>query len=357
MIAVRQRVIAVTVPWPAEGLTDFLRRFDGRPRFHWEHGETAFAGAGIAAAIRAEGPDRYDVLRREMADLFAWLVHDAPAVPEAVGPKLFGGFAFAPDEAAHGPWAPFGGAAFLLPELLLTHHAGEGWLTALRVIEPEADIDATLAGLRHTIEAVPAPTPDPAGGPVAWEEGVSRAGWHHMIGTAVERIRGGDLEKVVLSRARHLHGDFSVPAVLDDLRERYPGCYRFLIEVGPGQAFLGATPEVLAATRRGRLDTVALAGSIARGETPAADERLGQALLHSTKDRHEHALRVDMLRDALTPLTTALFIDDEPHLHRLGNIQHLSTPVNGWLEDAVTLLDVVERLHPTPALGGHPREA
>jgi salicylate biosynthesis isochorismate synthase len=101
--------------------------------------------------------------------------------------------------------------------------------------------------------------------------------------------------------------------------------------------------------------THALAGTIRRGATPDDDRALGAALMVSAKERLEHALVVDAIRAALAPLSRELDVPDQPSLHRLPKLQHLSTPIRATLNAEATLLQVVAALHPTPAVAGHPR--
>ena len=143
--------------------------------------------------------------------------------------------------------------------------------------------------------------------------------------------------------------------ILTRMKRQYAHTYRFLIEPLPGHAFFGATPELLAELHNKHLKTAALAGSTPRGATPEADEALGRELLDSAKNRHEHAVVVDSIRESLTPVTSQLTIADAPVLMKLPNIQHLFTPIDAVLNERANILDVVERLHPTPALGGYPR--
>ena len=100
---------------------------------------------------------------------------------------------------------------------------------------------------------------------------------------------------------------------------------------------------------------MALAGSVQRGTTAAEDTELAAALLASTKDRHEHALVVDALRNLLQPLSSELTIAAEPALLTLSNIQHLYSPVSARLSEQGGILPLLEALHPTPAMGGTPR--
>ena len=99
---------------------------------------------------------------------------------------------------------------------------------------------------------------------------------------------------------------------------------------------------------------MSLAGSIRRGRTPEEDQQLGQALQDSVKDRNEHTVVVQAMVEALYATCASLTVGPTGLL-KLGNIQHLCTPIIGPVADGQTLLDLVERLHPTPAVGGRPR--
>jgi isochorismate synthase len=104
--------------------------------------------------------------------------------------------------------------------------------------------------------------------------------------------------------------------------------------------------------------TLGLAGTVPRGATPERDDALARELAGSPKLRHEHEVVVRMLADALREACAEVSVES-PRVLRLANVQHLATEVRGRLADHSTaqVLDFVDRLHPTPALGGHPREA
>jgi isochorismate synthase len=120
--------------------------------------------------------------------------------------------------------------------------------------------------------------------------------------------------------------------------------------------FVGATPERLVQAQDGNIYTMALAGSAPRGATPAEDERIGNALLQSEKNRTEHAIVVGQVEAVLAQHCHHVEVAREPRLLKLKNVQHLETPVKGTLLPQRCILDVIADLHPTPAVGGFPRE-
>lgn len=170
-------------------------------------------------------------------------------------------------------------------------------------------------------------------------------------------LRHGDLRKVVLARQCLVHGDcpFDPARALARLRDGYADCFIFAVAHG-SRCFLGASPERLVRLSRGTVRATCLAGSIARGSTPEQDRRLGEELLASAKDRAEHAF-VAVISDALADAGVACAPLGAQTLMKLRNVQHLFTPVVGQAPGDLNILELVERLHPTPAVGGYPRAA
>src|SRR5664280_2429236 len=100
----------------------------------------------------------------------------------------------------------------------------------------------------------------------------------------------------------------------------------------------GATPERLVRTAGRDFDTVAIAGSAARGATAAEDAALAAALVASEKEREEHAVVVEMLRESLAPLAETLEVGATPGILPLRHVQHLVTVVRGRLREEPRLL-------------------
>jgi isochorismate synthase len=175
----------------------------------------------------------------------------------------------------------------------------------------------------------------------------------------VRGIRHGQLgvDKVVLARARAVHHRQPIDpvAALRQLAATYPSTTVFAFAHGQ-TCFLGATPERLIALHHGSAATMALAGSTDRGATPAEDQALTEKLLHDPKERAEHAVVVGALRDGLAQVCSRIIADAQPRVQKLPNLQHLLTPIRGQVSPGSGVLDLVERLHPTPAMGGFPRQ-
>ncbi|MBE9099481.1 isochorismate synthase [Vacuolonema iberomarrocanum] len=180
--------------------------------------------------------------------------------------------------------------------------------------------------------------------------------FQESVVAALQAIQQQQVKKLVLAHALDVTAPLplNLPQSLHHLRLCHPHCYTFSASNGQGHTFLGASPETLLHIDAQRLRTDALAGSAARGTTPFNDTKLAQVLLNSPKERHEHQIVVDFLRDRLTQLHIRPQHPSSPRILKLTNIQHLYTPITGTVPAHGHPLDILAHLHPTPAVAGIP---
>jgi isochorismate synthase len=347
----------------------------------------SLVGLGRAWRFSARGPERCALARAAWRALMRTVepgMIDRPATEWGAGPVVMGGFAFDADGPVEPQWEGFEAAELVLPRVLAAtsgagHHVlvsclvrpgdhGEGGggdaLAARALVDDllRADLAAAdEAGVATAAVGQTAAQRQAAEGAtaaeVACEELTPAHAWKALTSRAAGAVRRGELAKVVVARAVAVRGiPFDPPRILSRLWADYPTCTLFAVARG-GRCFLGATPERLAAVRGRAVLAMGLAGSAPRGASEEEDRRLGDALLASAKDRIEHALVVEVVREALTHECTSVWHAPSPSLLRVSNVQHLHTPIGATLRDGATLLDLVGRLHPTPAVGGVPRDA
>lgn len=310
------------------------------------HLDVALVGVGEAGRMALERGAGIEVARAGAAELLG-----APLAsgPTELRPRLLGGFAFDADGERRTPWEDYGSGSLVLPRMLFVR---EGSVRGV-VLAPGVEADELAACLGGAADEDPA---SPA--PARRLRGIDRDAWLAGVRAIVSQVRAGAIDKAVLATTQELlaAAPFDVGRVLSKLRALYPECHVFSIRAG-NSTFLGASPELLVSLRDGLASALGLAGSVRRGDTPDEDERLGRGLLASAKDRREHATTVNAIREALGGVTEQLFATDQPQLRRLRNIQHLATEVAGRALPGVDVLELVRRLHPTPAVCGWPREA
>jgi isochorismate synthase len=191
------------------------------------------------------------------------------------------------------------------------------------------------------------------------EEVPSARDYAAAVATALVRIRRGELRKVVLARTVEVRAGRSLDPrmLLHRLRAVDPDAYTFAAPTNDG-VIVGASPELLVSRFGHEIRSNPLAGSAPRSGDVDEDRANAEALASSAKEREEHAIVVEAVAETLAPFCEELTWDPEPVLRETPNVWHLSTSFRGVLRDPPpTALDLVEALHPTPAVAGTPTDA
>jgi menaquinone-specific isochorismate synthase len=316
-----------------------------------------YAGLGVAQSIEGHGGSRFDEVRERARALWRKLRALAPSAGSAeLAPRLFGGFAFGADGTRAEPWRDFGDARFVLPRVLYARERGRALLSLivqreeLRSGEAHEHVrlfqraqDALAAGV--VAERTSASTQ-----PIE-RYGIPASLFYERIEALLRLIRAGEVRKVVAAQEFLLRFATSLDPVATAiaLRDEAPDCVRFVFRWA-GAAFVGATPERLLHKRGRSLVTEALAGTIAAG-ADSADRLQG-----SQKELEEHRYVVSSITRVLEPLCARCEVAAAPEIRRLKHLLHLRTPISTELRSDTHVLELLERLHPTPAVGGVPTE-
>jgi len=337
-------------------------------QYYWEKPSDEFA---IAAGdelfnISASGPDRFEEISRkynsarELTTEFTTISH-----PHA-GMIFLGGFSFF-DEVNGQMWDSFSPASFTVPKWMIIRD-GKFNVASLSVEVENFDSAADLQHyLQQKLQDITETVSQNTSAKVnengqlslnnhPLETGSAHAEWISSVKQAKEEINRETFEKIVLARHLTVNKDTGTTPtkVLNNLRQQYTNCYNFLIHQPSGKTFLGSTPERLGAFRNQLLLTDALAGSIQRGSTATEDAFYEKHLAHSKKDRDEHNFVIRDIKERLTPYAKTFKRNEQPEIKKLSNVQHLYTPIRVQLNDDISMLDVIGKLHPTPAVGGYP---
>ena len=334
--------------------------------------------AAVAAAPLGVGPQRI-VVAADAGPPHAWF--DAAGAGEAAwyfagrdGGEAVCGVGAAAEvgarEASAGPpgWRFFGAGRFegagaegrfWAARVEVGREGERGWVAANLP-------DATALGRRRTLALIAAMV---RGGParlgeeranaiVAREERPGREAWEDAVRRALGAIAAGELSKVVLARRVELGlaRPLGAAEALGRLAASEPRSFRYGVREG-GSSFVGASPERLFARRGREVVSEAVAGTRRRGEDATGTEAAAAALLGSEKDRREHAVVVEAVREALDSLCTATRAGESPGILALGRLVHLHTVVAGTLADGAGDVALLEALHPTPAVCGWPTAA
>ena len=286
-------------------------------------------GWGVHTVLRSSGTNRASDLARQWRELCDGAkVEDGVMLP-GTGLVAFGAIAFAESSEAE--------SVLIVPRVVVGARDGRFWQTSVDGAE------------------LPPLSPVKASEVSSLLQGqLSRVGFKDAVGTALQRIEAGEVEKVVLARdiVADLPEDFDLRAPLKVLAENYPTCWVYSVD-----GLFGASPELLVRVSHGQVSARVLAGTAGRGTDPGVDFAIGQALSESHKNVAEHAFAVDSMVRALEPFCEHVDADPKPFSLKLPNVWHLASDVHGVLKEDASVLDLAAAIHPTAAVAGTPGDA
>ena len=373
-----QQYIALSIDVEAIPASNVLREISSTcTSFYLENTSESFSmvAEGMLEKITASGTQRFKTTSHNGKDLFNRIHHFSQVnTPHAI--HLVGGFSFTDELDRTTEWTDFETSLFHLPEWLYLQQGQKNILSFIEVFNPELSVESwsqlfearirewrqrfnpdeihlnsngitSLSSKKNNIK-----TALPFNSLEGFEE------WKILIEEAKHQIADQRFKKVVLARklSLPLRQQPPVSAIVDDLIEKYPDCYVFAFNPKGESFFTGATPERLARFTPTQVQTESLAGSTTRGKDPVEDNILAGQLLNSKKDRLEHTIVIEAIEEDLFPYSEQLVLSKSPQVKKLPNVQHLYTPISATFKEGVSRTNVLKDLHPTPAVGGFPRD-
>ncbi len=322
------------------------------PRLYWSgrEGGGGVAAVGVADLQEGGGSDDVGLLRERLDPLLSL------GDPQA---RYYGGMRFDPSRGQDADWASFGSYRFVLPRFEL--HAAEGTETTLvcnlvipRDAHRRAEILDQVEGLSFAPDASHEALPEP----VSRTDSPDEAGWSRNVERALAAFSEGRLDKVVLARRAEIgfEHEIDAPYLAERLEEATAGCFHFYVEPEKGVAFVGASPERLFRRSGRAIESEAVAGTRPRGASEADDAELLDDLLRSKKDKAEHDHVRIGIGEALGPICEELEVESGVSEMKTASRRHLVSRVRGMLRDGVSDAEVLRALHPTPAVGGYPKD-
>jgi len=348
--ASERRIVRVEVPAPSINLPGWLQAQDASFKLYWSarHDQTATASVGVADRC-GTGTLDYAALKSHLDPL---LTNADPAT------RYYGGLRFDAQRPTDEHWQAYGAYRFVLPRFEVQRREGRTSLVCNLVLPRDRGRREEILAKVEQLVLPTLPLTDRLPLPVARKDIPEGAGWHANINWALSAFEASSLEKVVL--ARRAVFDFAETMdpvlLLQHLETATPNCFHYYFQPRAGTAFLGASPERLFRREGRSIYSEAVAGTRPRGETAYADEVLREELLHSEKDQREHAYVRQSIRQTLDPLCTDLNVDTFASEMKLARGRHLVSRIHGTLREGVTSFDLLDGLHPTPAVGGYPKE-
>lgn len=270
--------------------------------------------------------------------------------------RYVGGFAFQDRAEEEEPWPALGRSQFWIPRFELVR-VGERYEFACNLLFDPQNRLRREDVLEELARVVWDDRPVRLSAIESRNDVPDHAGWCRSVNTALDHMQEGRLDKVVLARKAvySFEAEERAGRILAVLGEVTSTCYHFLVQPNEQVAFMGTPPECLFRRDGRQIRTEALAGTRPRVGDTDTDRALGQELLGSEKEQNEHGIVRKSLLQKLDLLCTEVSIDPEASLLILERKQHLISRIQGRLQEGVHDADLLQALHPTPAVGGFPK--
>jgi len=183
------------------------------------------------------------------------------------------------------------------------------------------------------------------------------AGYEAGVASLVADIHAGEMLQTVLARRFSMPCSVGPLEIYRSLRRINPSPHLFAIDLGPGRALIGASPELLVSVRDGVVATRPIAGTRPRSADPERDQELERELLADEKELAEHAMLVDLSRNDVGRVATPGSVR-VPALHsieRYSHVMHIVSEVEGELATGLDAFDAVRSVFPAGTLSGAPK--
>lgn len=321
---------------------------------YWRDRESKFEMAGLGSADIISGS-----LVPDYKALFLRLDEYLKLTQEDV--RYYGGMRFNKKHSSDYKWQPFTSYRFIVPKFEIVRDFNKTKFVCNLLIHSGEDIKKIVG---RSLEELSTITFDYDADQHVLPKYTKRVdfpdfdGWKRNIEAALNAFSIKKLKKIVLARRTTLKfpGKINPIELLWKLRLNNHRAYYFCFQPSRDAAFIGGTPEQLYFRSREYIHTEAVAGTRKRGSNDIEDKILENDLLTCEKDIREHRFVVESIRNALKKMSRSTKEENTLSVLKLSQLQHLKMQFTGILRKTIQDCDILENIHPTPAVGGVPSE-
>ncbi len=352
--------------FPAEGYEIFGRINNLRKRqeilFYLENPseDRFFLGINSILTLSEKGERRFSSLEKKIKETGESYISNRRDYDLSV-PLLMGGMKFTVEHSDE-YWKDFQDSTWFIPELLYVKNNGKHYFVFNCFASSKIKPEILAAKLENALKVFFSDVMNEETRNLrilkrTGDEPKDRKKWKTQVNQVLEKINDRQIEKVVLSRKVELTftSDISAEPILKSLAFNYPECTLFLFHIGRS-SFVGASPETLARINGPEMILEVLAGSADRGKDTGEDQNFEKDILKNDKNLAEHKIVVDYIKENLKNIAGEITIN-EPVIKKLQNIQHLKSEIKLNLDDHISFINVIGKIHPTPAVCGSPQDA
>ncbi|MBA1352554.1 MULTISPECIES: isochorismate synthase [Staphylococcus] len=264
--------------------------------------------------------------------------------------KICGGFQFSTHKSGD-EWREFGINHFVLPEVLVTMEEGQSFIT-YTVEADKFEMDAFLAIIDKLTQKDVQPSDEI--GEIKRIDDIYKDEWRDLVKDTIDIL--DENKKIVLARKRLIMFDknINIPYILNRAMQGEHNSYLFVLE-SKDSVFFSQTPEQLMEVKDDVLSTKAVAGTIKRTHRDDIDKANIDAFLNDKKNLNEHHFVVKSILNDIKPYVEQIKFNKKPQILTNDHLYHLYTKIEGHLIQN-SYIGLLDNLHPTPALGGYPKE-
>lgn len=269
----------------------------------------------------------------------ALVLDHLPSFESVEGPRFYGGRDFMP--RTHTTWKEFPETAYVLPLIEIEKRSSGIVLCLNRLeekVEASLEMETTVSCHAKALSRLDSP---------------SYPVWEREVQEILKGIRKEEFLKIVPARCSCFKCD--TPLKTFPFLKKLKGDNRFVYQFSKDSAFVCLSPETLYRRKGRTVESAAVAGTRPRGKTEAEDQMLTDELLMNTKEQHEFQIVSQMIHKTLSPLCTSIERKDKKVL-KTPTVQHLYHRFKGHLKQETSDQALIDALHPTPAVGGMPKD-
>lgn len=344
------KLVRLSQSIPEVNLIAWLKANPQGSRYYWKNRNHTLALAALGDCMVFETHQQAEQ-RQVVSDLLAIV---AGTDAGFIGGQSFNG------QSGTGMWQGYAAIRYSLPiiEIRKIHAANTLYINLFATTRTHWD--RQLEQIKALLKALSFPAHGELDAPhhqiISRSNSVNEQQWQQSVDKTLDCIHSEQVQKIVLAREVSLETAARIDPfdLLSAWQHRTPNSFSFLFDFDGG-IFLGCSPERLLSRRQRLVSSESLAGTTRRGSTPEEDFRLGKLLLEDPKLCREHELVSRFVMEKIAPFVTNLSANDHAEIFKLDRIQHRYLPIKGQLKPRVQDVDLLQQLHPTPAVGGLPQ--
>jgi len=177
---------------------------------------------------------------------------------------------------------------------------------------------------------------------------LAKNNFENLVTKGIQAIENNEFIKVVLSRKESIDlANFDLINAFENLVQLYPTTFVYCFYHPKVGTWLGATPEQLLKAKDKEFQTIALAGT--QKDTGSNE------MVWPKKEQEEQQFVTDYIVEKVKKVASEVVVS-MPYSLKAGSIWHIKTDISGTLNSSSSLWEVVQLLHPTPAVCGLPKD-